>query len=173
MISGVGAGLCAIGAPVAPGALREGPVVLKPFAHSHVVASFAQGLFFCDDAMPLPLSQALEAELARTDMPNDTPFSWSQDGDGERAKRDGDRQERRRADFFAQAAVDYFAPLALRRAGYGHMATDVASRTLRPSEAQHMIGWMQGIFSPARSSMLPSMTMRSSPATRRGFGTSP
>lgn len=159
---GIAGGLCALGGFGAPGATLDEPIVLKPFAQSRTVTTFAQGLFFHEEAMPLTLRRAIEAELARADVPNRWYWEKHPAGGASRPDSDADREERRRAAFFAWLAVEYLAPLALRRAGYEQMAIDVASGTLPPAGAQHTIGRQY-----ARRGLRP-MPMRASCA----YGTS-
>jgi hypothetical protein len=125
---GVAGGIGALGAFGACGTVPDRPIVLKPFAHSRTVSSFAEGLFFCEDAMPLPLRRLIEAELARTDVVPEAP-----------------PQERERAAFFAWLAVRNIAPRALRRAGYEALAMGCENqRDFAPGDAaavaQHTIG---------------------------------
>lgn len=68
------------------------------------------------------LRQAIEAELARTDMARETTA-----------------QEREHAAFFARLAVRNIAPRALRRAGYEQMAVDLANERRFPEMAQHTV----------------------------------
>ena len=110
------------------GATLEGKTFPMPFAGSRTVANFASGLFFCEDDMPISLSHALDAGLARTDV---VPDSHA--------------EERRRAKFFAWLAVRCIAPRTLRRAGYEVLAADCKNqRDLLPggacATAQHTIG---------------------------------
>lgn len=105
------------------------PVFPRSFAGSRTVSSFASGLFFCEDAMPLTLSSAVEAELGRTALQHDS-----------------EAEERRRAEFFAWLTVRVIAPAYLRRAGYDHSAvrceeqTDLSNGMLASATAQHAIG---------------------------------
>src|SRR5258706_9388698 len=100
-----GALSAASGLNATSGAALEGKIFPRPFAGSRTVASFASGLFFCEDVLPLTLSRAIEAELARTDVALDSLA-----------------EERQRAEFFAWLAVKCIAPRALRRAGYEALA---------------------------------------------------
>lgn len=86
-------------------------------------------MFFCEDAMPIVLSSAIEAELARTDVPPDS-----------------EAEERRRGEFFAWLTVRVIAPAYLRRAGYDHLAagceeqSDLWNGMLASATAQHTFG---------------------------------
>lgn len=117
-------------APSAPaGTVPDRPIVLKPFAGSRTISSFASGLFFCEDAMPISLNRAIEAELDRTALQHDS-----------------EAEERRRAEFFAWLTVRVIAPAYLRRAGYDHAAvrceeqSDLWNGMLASATAQHAIG---------------------------------
>lgn len=105
------------------------PLFPRSFAGSRTVSSFASGLFFCEDVMPIALIRAIEAELARMDVPPDS-----------------EAEERRRAEFFAWLTVRVIAPDYLRRAGYDNLAVDCSRQTdlwkamLASATAQHTIG---------------------------------
>lgn len=118
---GLAGGLCALSGFCAQGAALDGPIVLKPFAQSRTVTTFAQGLFFHEDAMPLTLRRAIEAELVRADVPNHWYWEWHPADEASRQDSDADRDERRRAAFFARLAVEYLAPFALPNAGAGEV----------------------------------------------------
>lgn len=123
-------GLSAFGAL---GATLEGRIFPRPFAGSRTISSFASELLWSrllrsEDNMPLTLSRAIDAELARTDAPADSVA-----------------EERSQAEFFAWLAMRLIAPRTLRRAGYEALAAGCENEpSLRPggaaAEAQHTIG---------------------------------
>ncbi len=61
-LSGFGARGATIGRRILP----------RPFAGSRTISSFASGLFRSEDDMPVELRRAIDAELARTDVPVDS-----------------------------------------------------------------------------------------------------
>jgi hypothetical protein len=105
------------------------PLFPRSFAGSPTVSSFASGLFFYEDVMPIALKGAVEAELARTDDTSDSEI-----------------EERRSSEFFAWLTVRVIAPAYLRRAGYHHLAADCEKQSdlwngrLASATAQHTIG---------------------------------
>lgn len=105
------------------------PVFPRSFAGSRTVSSFASGLFSCEEAMPISLNRAIEAELDRAALQHDS-----------------EAEERRRAEFFAWLTVRVIAPAYLRRAGYDHAAvrceeqSDLWNGMLASATAQHAIG---------------------------------
>ena len=110
----------------------------RTFAGSRTVTSFATGLLFAEENMPLALTRWIDAELARTDV-----------------QLHSHAQERRQAEFFGWLAIHVVAPRALRRAGYEDLAVGCEkARDLRPggaaSGAQHTIGreFRSSLFSP-------------------------
>jgi len=120
LTTGLAGALSAMSALNACGAALEAKIFPRPFAASRTVSSFASGLFFCEDAMPLILRRAIEAELDRTVVVPDSPAD-----------------EHLQAEFFALLAVKCIAPFALRRAGYDRLATGVANGMLTPAFAPY------------------------------------
>lgn len=109
-------------------ATLEGSIFPRPFAGSRTISSFASGLFWSEDDMPLALSRAIDAELARTDVPAESVA-----------------EERCQAEFFAWLAMRVIAPRTLRRAGYEALAAGCENeRDFQPggaaAVAQHTIG---------------------------------
>lgn len=141
---GLAGGLSALGDFDVHAAVPDGPTVLKPFAHSRTVTTFAQGLFdhwhFADETNFPPLRQMIDAEFIRTGTPNIHYWNYHPAIGPAPKDSEADKIERRRAAFFARLAVEYIAPRALRRAGFEQMAADVAGGMLSPAGAQHAIG---------------------------------
>lgn len=165
LTSGSAGGLCALAGFGAQPATFGGAIVLKPFAHSPTITTFAQGLYghwhFADEADRPPLRQMIDAELVRTDMPNG--YSWNYRPTTGPIPKDSeaDKIERRRARFFARLAVEYIAPRALRRAGFEQMAADVASGVVAPAAAQHRIGAADAVRCRAAGAPLPMPVLHS------------
>lgn len=105
--------------------------------------------------MPVALSGAVEAELARTDV---TP--------------DSETEERWRAEFFAWLTVRVITPAYLRRAGYHHLAADCENQSdlwngmLASATAQHTIGKQHACSSTPRLANL--RLRRDRPRLHRG-----
>ena len=125
LTTGLAVGLSTVCGFGVGGATLEGKTFPMPFAGSRTVANFASGLFFCEDDMPISLSHALDAGLARTDV---VPDSHA--------------EERRRAKFFAWLAVRCIAPrtpaprrLRSARGGLRESARLAARRRLRNGAA--------------------------------------
>ena len=100
-------------------ATLDGRIFSRSFAGSRTVSSFASGLSWVEDKMPLALRRAIATELARTDAPSYSPAD-----------------ERGQAEFFAWLAMRVIAPRALRRAGYEALAVGCENeRHLQPGGA--------------------------------------
>ncbi|AGK58679.1 hypothetical protein HYPDE_35038 [Hyphomicrobium denitrificans 1NES1] len=164
--SGVAGGLWALGGFGALGAAREMPIVLKPFAHSRTVTTFAQGLFdhwhFADETDFPPLRQMIEAEFIQTGTPNIYDWDYRPATGPAPQDSEADKIERRSAAFFARLAIEHIAPCALRRAGFEQMAADVASGVLAPAAAQHTIGAADAARCRAAGAPSPMPTLESS-----------
>lgn len=126
--SSIAALMLPLSGPCARGATSSGGIFPRPFAGSDTISSFASGLFWAEEKMPPALNRAIDAELARTNVPAD-----------------GVAAERYRAEFFAWLAMRVIAPRTLRRAGYEALAVGCEDeRELRPggaaAVAQNTIG---------------------------------
>ncbi|MCA0423773.1 MAG: hypothetical protein LCH61_10680 [Proteobacteria bacterium] len=126
-----------LGIGLSPAAAFNKTAVIKSFRHSQTITNFACELFCYEDAMPMALRTTLDAECASiaAEYARLIESDWRA-----QLTEDGVEAERRCAAFFERLAVEYLAPLALRRAGCGQLAVGVANRMVCPSHAQHAIG---------------------------------
>ncbi|MDA0990646.1 MAG: hypothetical protein O3A51_07840 [Verrucomicrobia bacterium] len=129
LAAGIAGFTLALSAPYALGETLTGRIFPRRFGGSRTISSFATGLFWSEDEMPMALSRAIEAELARTNVPADSVAA-----------------ERSHAEFFARLAMGVIAPRTLRHAGYEALAAGCeGERDFRPGGAaalaQHTIGY--------------------------------